>query len=72
MKLMESYEVVIAGGGTTGIIAAITAARKDVDTLLVGAKGYLRGNVTTGMTTEGFYDKNYRQVLRKSLNVLYM
>lgn len=63
MDLTGKYEVVIVGGGTAGIVAAIAAARQGVNTLLLEAKGHLGGCAAMGMTIGGFYDKNYRQVI---------
>jgi len=40
---MESYDVIVLGGGFTGCAAAIAAARQGVRVLLLEASGYLGG-----------------------------
>ncbi len=46
----RSYDVVVAGGGTAGVVAAIAAARQGARTMLVEAKGYPGGTVVEGGT----------------------
>ncbi len=41
-------DVVVAGGGTAGCVAAIAAARQGADTLLVERQGFLGGMMTCG------------------------
>ncbi|OGV54570.1 MAG: hypothetical protein A2X49_11180 [Lentisphaerae bacterium GWF2_52_8] len=45
---MKSYDVVVAGGGPAGIVAAIQAARAGAKTLLVEKCGMLGGTLTVG------------------------
>lgn len=47
---VREFDVVIAGGGTAGVIAAIAAAREGVKTALIEKKGYTGGTVTEGGT----------------------
>ncbi len=44
------FDVVVAGGGTAGVIAAIAAARQGAKTMLVERKGYVGGTVVEGGT----------------------
>jgi phytoene dehydrogenase-like protein len=44
-------QVVVAGGGATGVVAAIAAARQGADTLLVERQGFLGGMFTGGNMT---------------------
>jgi hypothetical protein len=44
------FDVVVAGGGTAGVVAAIAAARQGAKTMLVEAKGYVGGTVVEGGT----------------------
>ncbi|MFZ5832665.1 MAG: FAD-dependent oxidoreductase [Planctomycetota bacterium] len=46
----RSFDVVVAGAGTAGVVAAIAAARGGAKTLLVERKGYPGGTVTEGGT----------------------
>ena len=44
---VRHFDVVVAGAGTAGVIAAIAAARTGASTILVEAKGYPGGTVAT-------------------------
>ena len=44
----EKTDVLVAGGGTAGAVAAIQAARAGVKTTLVEMTGQLGGTMTTG------------------------
>lgn len=46
----RSYDVVVCGGGTAGVFAAIAAARNGAKTALVEYKGYVGGIATEGGT----------------------
>jgi len=46
----RNFDVVVAGGGTAGAIAAIAAARQGAKTALIEVKGYTGGTVTEGGT----------------------
>jgi hypothetical protein len=48
---IRKFDVVVAGGGTAGVVAAIAAARQGAKTVLVEIKGYPGGTVTEGGTT---------------------
>jgi hypothetical protein len=51
------FDVVVAGGGTAGVVAAIAAARQGARTMLVEAKGYPGGTVVEGGTAlHSFYN----------------
>jgi hypothetical protein len=54
---VREFDVVIAGGGTAGVIAAIAAARHGAKTALIEAKGYPGGIVVEGGTAlHSFYN----------------
>ncbi|NLL83241.1 MAG: FAD-dependent oxidoreductase [Lentisphaerae bacterium] len=48
MRMLKSYDVVVLGGGTAGVVAAIQAARAGATTLLVEKSGVLGGTMTNG------------------------
>jgi len=53
----RSFDVVIVGGGTAGVIAAIASARQGAKTVLVEAKGYPGGVAVEGGTAlHSFYN----------------
>jgi hypothetical protein len=47
---VREFDVVVAGGGTAGVIAAIASARQGARTALVESKGYLGGIAVEGGT----------------------
>jgi len=68
----RTFDVVIAGGGTAGVVAAIAAARQGARTILIESKGYLGGVAVEGGTAihsfynlwKAFPDVAKRQVVR--------
>ncbi|MFW6030129.1 MAG: FAD-dependent oxidoreductase [Halanaerobiales bacterium] len=54
---IREFDVIIAGGGTAGVVAAIAAARQGVKTALIESKGYPGGIVVEGGTAlHSFYN----------------
>jgi len=54
---VRKCDVVIAGGGTAGVVAALAAARQGARTVLLEAKGYPGGTVVEGGTAlHSFYN----------------
>jgi len=54
---VRKFDVVIAGAGTAGIVAALAAARQGAKTALIEVKGYPGGTVTEGGTAlHSFYN----------------
>lgn len=47
---VREFDVIVAGGGTAGVIAAIAAGRCGVKTALIESKGYVGGTVVEGGT----------------------
>jgi hypothetical protein len=47
---VREFDVVVAGGGTAGAVAAIAAARNGARTALIEGKGYVGGTVVEGGT----------------------
>jgi hypothetical protein len=55
--LVKRYDVVVAGGGTAGLFAAVSASRLGAKTLLVESKGYCGGIAVEGGTAiHSFYN----------------
>lgn len=62
--LKKQYDVVVVGGGTAGVIAAIQAGRAGAKTLLIEKTGMLGGTVTTGgVNFPGLFHAWGRQVI---------
>ena len=66
----RTYDVVVAGGGTAGVVAAIAAARLGAKTMLVESKGYPGGTIVEGGTAlHSFYNlwKPFPGVAKKNV-----
>jgi glycine/D-amino acid oxidase-like deaminating enzyme len=54
---IRRFDVVVAGGGTAGVVAALAAAAQGARTALIETKGYTGGTVTEGGTAlHSFYN----------------
>jgi len=54
---VRQFDVVVAGGGTAGVVAALAAARQGTKTILIEWKGYPGGTVVEGGTAlHSFYN----------------
>jgi hypothetical protein len=56
VRMRESHDVVVVGGGTAGAMAGIAAARTGARTLLVEQYGSLGGVLNLGMSLKGVND----------------
>ncbi|MCC7491879.1 MAG: FAD-dependent oxidoreductase [Fimbriimonadaceae bacterium] len=62
--MQSEYDVLVLGGGTTGIVAAVQAARAGARTLLVEKCGLLGGTITVaGVTAPALFHAWGRQVI---------
>ena len=54
---VRQFDVVVAGAGTAGVVAAVAAARQGAGTILIERKGYPGGTATEGGTAlHSFYN----------------
>ncbi|MCL4535309.1 MAG: FAD-dependent oxidoreductase [Bacteroidetes bacterium] len=60
----QTSDVLVIGGGTSGCVAAIAAARAGADTLLIERYGFLGGTSTFGNPYHGFMDGHANLVVR--------
>lgn len=60
--MKKNYDVIILGGGTAGVMAAVAAARGGAGTLIIEKGGHLGGTAVTGLPFLGMYDGKDRQV----------
>ena len=62
----KNYDVVVAGGGPAGIVAAIAAARNSAKTLLVERYGFLGGQSSASLVYPwmSFHDPQGNQVIK--------
>ena len=51
LKVVSEVDVLVVGGGTAGAVAAISAARGKMKTLVVEQFGFLGGTQTAGLVT---------------------
>jgi hypothetical protein len=64
--IVARHQVVVAGGGPSGVIAALAAARSGADTLLIERYAFLGGNGTAGLMTcyNGFRNQRPPEALQ--------
>lgn len=60
MHFVGEYDVIVAGGGTAGVVAAVAAARNGAHTLLVEKNGILGGVPTAAMVSSFLSFHNMR------------
>jgi hypothetical protein len=56
-------DVVVVGGGVTGVAAGIAAARNGAKVILLEPRPFVGGNATTGLCLHNFVDKFGKQVV---------
>ena len=63
IQTIQKREVIVAGGGPAGIIAAISAARNGAKTLLIEQNGYVGGTAATGLPLLSFHNNRGEQIV---------
>src|SRR5215831_106457 len=63
--LNDRYDVVVAGAGTAGIIAAVAAARNDARVLLLERGGFVGGHIASQLLehSAGWFDAAGRRIV---------
>ena len=56
-------DVLVVGGGVTGVVAALAARRSGAETILLENKPFVGGNATTGLCLHAFKTKLGKQVV---------
>lgn len=64
MLKQYSYDVVVIGGGATGVVAALAAARAGARTAIVEYNGFLGGNAVTGLPLLGYHNNRGQLIIK--------
>jgi flavin-dependent dehydrogenase len=63
-------DVVVVGGGVTGVAAGISAARNGAKVILLEPRPFVGGNATTGLCLHNFVDKFGKQVVSDKIGLI--
>ena len=73
LPVLDEAEVVVVGGGSSGFLAAVAAARTGADTLLIERHGYLGGCSTAPYNTSiGWFGDSHDQLIIRGLPMEYL
>lgn len=64
VPVRAEYDVLIAGGGPSGIIAALAAAEDGLKVGLIESRSFLGGNMTIGLPILGFLGQKGNQIIK--------
>lgn len=64
VPIVADKDVVVSGGGLSGVIAAVAAARAGSSTLLVERNGFLGGAATMFLPIQGYIDRDGQQIVQ--------
>lgn len=59
----RKYEVIVSGGGTSGISAALAASRMGANVLLIEKNGFVGGTAASGLPFVDFFSRNGAQII---------
>lgn len=57
------YDIIVSGGGTSGISAALAASRMGAKVLLIEKNGYVGGTAASGLPFVDFFSRNGVQII---------
>ena len=64
IPVIDSYDVIVCGGGPSGIIAAVAAARNGAKTLLIERYGFVGGMASSALVTPiSIFKKNKKLII---------
>ena len=68
-KIDSLYDVVVVGGGLTGVMASISAAREGKSVILIEKNGFLGGMATAGLVSPfmNYYERNTKTIANGGL-----
>ncbi|MFT4094040.1 MAG: FAD-dependent oxidoreductase [Niabella sp.] len=64
LAVREKVDVVVIGGGPSGIMAAMAAAEDGLQVLLVESRSFVGGNMTIGLPILGFLGQKGNQIIK--------
>lgn len=64
IPVRSEVDVLVVGGGPSGIMAARAAAKDGAKVLLIESRGYLGGNLTLGLPILAYLDVNGKQCIK--------
>lgn len=64
IPVRNEVDVLVVGGGPTGIMAAEAAAVRGCKVMLLESRGYLGGNLTIGLPILGFLNRQGKQIIK--------
>lgn len=64
IPVRASVDILVVGGGPSGLMAAQAAAGEGLKVMLIESRGYLGGNLTLGLPILGFLGEKENQIIR--------
>ncbi len=61
--MVTDYDIIVCGGGTAGIAAAVSAARMGKKTLVIEKNAYVGGTAASGLPFIDFFNLNGEQII---------
>jgi hypothetical protein len=64
IKVRKEVDVLVVGGGPSGIVAAMAAAEDGLNVMLIESRSFLGGNMTIGLPILGFLGQKGNQIIK--------